>query len=131
MMMSVVVPPLLVVVVIVPVLRQVASTVVVKMFPNRVRRAIAPVEHTACLAVGRAANPATTLQKGKVLDYLQVVAEDVDMAALEVDRVVVVRQPSVWLGDHEPNLGGDVAWVLAPGPQVEGPGVFSTTRLLL
>jgi len=65
-----VVPPLLVVVIIVPVLRQVASTVVVKTFPNRVRRTIALVEHTACLAVREAANPAMTLQKGKVLNYL-------------------------------------------------------------
>jgi len=53
------------------------------------------------------------------------------MAALEVNRVVVVRQLSVWLGDREPDLGGDVAWVLALGPQAEGPGAFSATRLLL
>ena len=49
-------------------------------------------ELSAGLAVRRATDPTTPLKKGEVFHYLKVVAQNVDMAALEFNRVVMVRR---------------------------------------
>jgi hypothetical protein len=57
---------------------------------HRVRSSIAPVKLPVSFAVWRAANSTVTLQKGEVFHYLKMVAQEVDMATLEVDWVVAV-----------------------------------------
>jgi hypothetical protein len=59
-------------------------------FTEHVGRTVGPDEVSARLAIWRATNPATALQEGQILHYLQVVAQDVDLVVLEVDRLVIV-----------------------------------------
>jgi hypothetical protein len=83
---------------------------------NRIRHTVAPDKLTARLAVRGGTNSALALPKGQIFHYLQMVAQGIDMAALEVDRVIVVWGLPVWLGDGEGDFGGDVARVTAPSP---------------
>jgi hypothetical protein len=58
--------------------------------PHSVRSSIAPVKLPACLTVWRASNASTTLQEGEVFYYLEMVTQEVDMATLEVDWIVLM-----------------------------------------
>jgi hypothetical protein len=118
----VVVAPLIVVVII-PAWPNVAASIMsspsLQRFPHCVRHTIVPVKDSAGLAVRRSFNPPTILQEGQVLHNLQVVAQHVDLSALEADRFVVMRMAPVRLGDREQHLHRDVRWVGAPNPEVE------------
>lgn len=66
------------------------------------------------------------------------VPQDVDVASLDVSRLVVdewrrgvLGHFPVWLSDRELDLLGNVRGVGAPCPQVEGAGSLTTTCLLL
>ena len=95
MTMVAVVAPAIIVVVVVPAWPHVTATVVastppVEVLPLRVRHAVVPVEDTASLVVCRSPNPPRLLQEGEVLHHLQMVAQNVDLTPLDVDRLVVV-----------------------------------------
>jgi hypothetical protein len=64
----------------------------VQAFPLRVWSPIALDHVTERLVVHWPSDPATTLQEGQILHYLKVVAQIVDLGALEVGRCV-----EVWL----------------------------------
>jgi len=100
-------------------------------FSLGVRGAVAPDELPTWLAVRGAANSAPALQEGEIIHNLEVVAQDVDMAALEVDRLIMMWWLPVRLGHREPDLGGDVAGVAAPGPKVKGPSALAVPSRLL
>jgi len=101
----------------------VASTVIaapaLDVLSYSVWRSVAPVKLHTGFVVWRTANSPTTLQEGEILHYLDVIVKEVDMPTLEVNQVIVMWQLPVWLSHREPNLGGDVAGVAAPSPEVE------------
>jgi hypothetical protein len=105
----------------------VVATLSMKALTLRIRHSIAPYELPTGPAVQGATIPSMTLQKGEILYYLKVVAQDVGMASLEIDRWLL----HVRLGHREPDLRGDVARVTAPGPQVEGPSALTAAGRLL
>lgn len=62
-----------------------------RAFSLGVRGCVAPDELSAGLAIQWASNSPPTVQKRKVLDYLQVVVQNVDMVVPDVDRVFMMR----------------------------------------
>jgi hypothetical protein len=84
-----------VVVIVVPAWSHITATVVacsppLKSLSLRVRHTIVPVKDSARLTVCRASKPPRFLEEGEVLHHLQVIAQCVDLASLDVDWLVVV-----------------------------------------
>jgi hypothetical protein len=123
------------IVVVIPAWPEVVAAVTVTASPPllalsfRVWDSIVPVEDLTGFA--GAVDPPRLMQEGEIFHHFNVIAQNVDLAALDVAWFVVVGVAPVWFSDREHHLLGDVAGVIAPGPEVKGPSALTASGGLL
>jgi hypothetical protein len=103
-------------------------------FAHRVWLSVGPDQLPTRQAIQETADPAPAPQEGPVLHDLQVVAQEEDVGALDVDWLIMMWRRwllPVRLGDREHDLHWYGIGVTAPRPQVKGPRALTPACLLL